>query len=37
MVQIVWLILLFVSQVFGVDTSSIATLLSSIFSAMGAT
>jgi hypothetical protein len=35
MVQIVWLVLLFVSKVFGVDTQPIAQLLSSIFTAMG--
>lgn len=36
MVQIVWLVLLFVSKVFGVNTQPIADLLSPIFQALGA-
>jgi hypothetical protein len=35
MVQIVWLVLLFVSQVLGVDTSGIAELLQTVFGVMG--
>jgi len=36
MVQIIWLILLFMSQVLGIDVSGLASILPTIFQAFGA-
>ena len=36
MVQIVWLVLLLLKTVFGVDTSGLATLFNAIFGGLGA-
>jgi hypothetical protein len=35
MVQIVWLVLLFMSRVLGIDTTGIAELLQTVFAVLG--